>query len=65
MKLPALFFLKSQTEERILRVNKSEITSENAINGDLLEVEDNHESSQDENTWFLVFLERFYPLLNP
>ena len=65
MKLPALFFLKSQTEERILRVNKSEITGENAINGDLLEVEDNHESSKDENTWFLVFLERFYPLLNP
>ena len=65
MKLPALFFLKSQTEERILRVNKSEITGENAINGDLLEVEGNHESSKDENTWFLVFLKRFYPRLNP
>ena len=36
-------FLRFQTEERILRVNKSEITGENAFNGDLLEIEDNHE----------------------
>ena len=51
MKLPALF-LKFQTEERVLRVNKSEIPGENSFNGDLLEIEDNHESSKDEKTWF-------------
>ena len=51
MKLPA-FFLSFQTEERVLRVNKSEIAGENAFNGDLFETEDNHESSKDEKTWF-------------
>ena len=51
MKLPAIF-LSFQTEERILRVNKSEITGENAFNGNLFEIEDNHESSKDEKTWF-------------
>ena len=45
-------FLRFQTEERVLRVNKSEITGENAFNGDLFEIEDNHESSKDEKTWF-------------
>ena len=51
MKLPA-FFLRSQTKERVLRVNKSEITGENAFNGDLFEIEDNHESSKDEKICF-------------
>ena len=51
MKLPA-FFLGFQTEERVLRVNKSEIAGENAFNGDLFEIEDNHESSKDEKSWF-------------
>ena len=45
-------FLRFQTEERILRVNKSEITGENTFNGDLLEIEDNHEWSKEEKTWF-------------
>ena len=36
----------------VLRVNKSETTGEKAFNGDLFEVEDNLESSNDEKTWF-------------
>ena len=37
MKLPAVF-LKFQNKERILRVNKSEITGENTFNGDHFEI---------------------------
>ena len=44
-------FLRSQTEESVVRVNKSEITGENAFNGDPLEIEDKHESIKDEETW--------------
>ena len=51
VKLSALF-LRFQTKEHILRVHKSEITGENAFNGDLLEIEDNHEQSKVEKTWF-------------
>ena len=43
----AAFFFRFQTEEYVVNVNKSEITGENAFNGDLLEIEDNHESSKD------------------
>ena len=46
------FFFSFQTEERVLRVNKSEITGGNAFNGDLFEIKDNHESSKDEKPWF-------------
>ena len=56
MKLPAFFFfffpLRFLTKERFLTVNKSEITGENAFNGNRLEIEDNHESSKDGKTWF-------------
>ena len=44
-------FLRSQTEESVVRVNKSEITGENAFSGDPLEIEDKHESIKDEETW--------------
>ena len=54
MKLPA-FFLRFQTEKRVLRVNKSEITGENTFNGDHFETEGNHEPSEDEKTLFWVF----------
>ena len=64
LKLPT-FFLSFQTEERVLRVNKSEITDKNAFNRDLFETEDNHESSKDEKTWFDVFFEICYALFNP
>ena len=36
----------------VLSVNKSETTGEKAFNGDLFEVEDNLESSNDEKTCF-------------
>ena len=52
VKLPTFFFLRFQTKERILRVNKNEITGENAFNGDLLEIEDNHEYIKDEKMSF-------------
>ena len=64
VKLPA-FFLRFQTKERILRVNESEITGENAFNRDLFETEDNHESIKDEKTWLQVFLQISYPYFNP
>ena len=51
MKLQA-FCLRFQTEEHILRVNKSDMTDENAFHADLSEIEDNHEASKDEKTWF-------------
>ena len=51
VKLPTVF-LRFQTEERLLKVDESEITGENAFNRDLLQIEDNHESSKDEKTWF-------------
>ena len=46
VKMPA-FTLRFQTEERILRVNKSDFTGENSFNGDILEIEENHESNKD------------------
>ena len=52
VKLPAFFILRFQTEERVLRVSKSEFTGENTFNGDLLEIEDNHKYSKDEKAWF-------------
>ena len=44
----AVFFFSFQSEERILKVIKSEITGEHAFNGDLLETEDDTQSSKDE-----------------
>ena len=64
VKLPA-FFWSFQTEERVLRVNKSKITGENAFNGGLFEVEDNHESSKDEKIWFYIFFQICYPCFHP
>ena len=54
-----------QTEEHIVRVNKSEITGENVFNGDVFGIEDNHESSNDEKTWFYIFLQICYLCFNP
>ena len=42
-----VFFYRFQTEELTC-----EITGENAFNGDLFEIEDNHEQIKDEKTWF-------------
>ena len=52
MKLPAFFFLRFQTKESVLRVNKSEVAGEIAFNGDLLEIEENREYSKEEKAWF-------------
>ena len=60
-----IFFLRFQAKKLPLRVNKSDITRENAVNGDFLENEDNHESIKDENIWFDVFLQICYPCFNP
>ena len=42
VKFSVLFF-RFQTKEHVLKVNKGEITGENAFNGGLFEIEDNHE----------------------
>ena len=44
--------LRFQIEERVIKVNKSEITGQNAFHGDLFEIEDNYESSQKKKTLF-------------
>ena len=54
-----------QTKERVVRVNKGKITCENTFNGDYLETEGNHESSEDEGALFLVFLQIFDLCFNP
>ena len=47
MKLLA-FCLRFKIKEPLLRVNKSEITVQNTFHGDPFEIEDNHESSKNE-----------------
>ena len=64
VKLPA-YFWRFQTEEFVLRVNKSKITGENTFNGDHFEIEDNHESTEDEQTLFCFFLQICDPRFNP
>ena len=49
------FFLRFQTKELVLRVNKSEITGENTFNADHFETEANHDSINDKETLFLDF----------
>ena len=44
-----------QTKLRILRVNKSEITGENTLNGDHFGIEGNHESSKDKKICVVFF----------
>ena len=52
--LPALFFfLRFQTKERDLRVNKSKITGENTFNRDQFEIEGNHRSNKDKKNFVL------------
>ena len=54
MKLTA-FFQRFQTEERVLCLNKTKSTGENAFNGDHLRTEGNHESSNDKKSLFGYF----------
>ena len=58
-------FLRFQTEERVLRVNRSKITGENTFNGDNFEIEDNHESTEDDQTLFCFFLQICDSCFNP
>ena len=46
------FFQRFQTEVHALRVNGTNISNENAINGDNFGTEGNHESSNDEKVLF-------------
>ena len=56
MTLPAFFFFFEISNKRVhLRVNKTDITSENDFNGDLFEINNDHEYSKDEKSWFEVF----------
>ena len=64
MKLLA-FFLRFETEEHVVRVNKSEITGENTIKVYHFEIEGNHESNKVEETFFLVFLKICDQCFNP
>ena len=50
------FSLRFERKERVLKINKSEITGENTFKGDLCEIEANHDPSKDEETLFLLFL---------
>ena len=54
MKLLA-FFQRFQTEVHALRVNGTNISNENAINGDNVGTEGDHESSNDEKSCFRYF----------
>ena len=63
-KLLALFE-RFQTEERVLRVNKTKSSDENAFNGSNLGTEGNHESSNDEKVLFWVFLQICNLCFNP
>ena len=65
MKTTAFFFFKFQTEELILRVNKSEITGENTFNADHFKIEANHDSINDQETLFLVFSQICDQCFNP
>ena len=46
------FSLRFQTKRRVQRVDKSEITGENAFSGDFFGIEDNHEASKDKKNLF-------------
>ena len=64
LKLSA-FFLRFQTEERVLKVNKSNITGVNTFNGDHFGIEGKHGSSKDQKTLFWVFLQICDQCFNP
>ena len=60
-----VFFLRFQTKEQALRVNKSKITGRNPFKGNDFGIEDNHGSSKDKNILFGVFLEICDQCFNP
>ena len=64
MKLPTIF-LRFQSGERVLRVNKNKITGKNTFNGDYFESEGNQRSSKDKKTLFWVVLQICDQCFNP
>ena len=56
--------MRFQTEEHVLRVNKSQITDENSFNGNLLETEDKHEYRKGKKFDFMYFAD-LLPVLEP
>ena len=60
-----VFFLRAQTEGRVLRVNKSKITGENIFNGDHFENEGKHGSIKDEKAFFWLVLQVYDQCFNP
>ena len=50
---------------RPLRVNETDVTTENAFNRNHFGIEGNHESNNDEKNLFWVFLEIRDPCFNP
>ena len=51
--------MRLQTEESILRVNKSNITGENTFDENHFEIEASDGSSKDEKTFWVFFFSRF------
>ena len=64
LKLPATS-KEFQTKERVLKVNKSEITGEDTFNGDHFRIQGNHKSSKGEKICFVFFLQICDPFFNP
>ena len=63
LKLPT-FFMRFQSHDRISRVKKSKITSQNTFNGYNFHVKGNHESIKNEKTLFQVFLQNIKSCFN-
>ena len=52
-----------QTEERVLRVNKSKITGGNSFNGNHFNIEGNHGSSKEKKNFVLGIFADLRPVL--
>ena len=57
------FFLSFQSEERLVMVNRSEITGKDAFNGDLFETECNHGSGKGKKDLVLGIFSDLLPVL--
>ena len=56
-------FLRFQTKEPVLRVNKHKINGENAFNGEKFAIDSNHGSSKNKKGFFLGVLGGLWPVL--
>ena len=55
--------MRFQTNEHVLRVNKSEITGENAFNDDRFQIEQNRKSSKDKKKLVLGIFADILPVV--